>query len=51
MKCRLVLFYLFSSLLEDHAYDDMSRDETRNISEMVFESMFSKCYHTKAVRA
>jgi len=37
----LVLFYLFSALLEDHAYDDMSRDEIHNISEMVFESMFT----------
>lgn len=35
------LFYLFSTLLEDHAYDDMSRDEVHHISEMVFESMFT----------
>ncbi len=38
----LALFYLFSALLEDRAYHDMSHDEIRNISEMVFESMYSE---------
>lgn len=37
----LALFYLFSTLLKDHAFDDMSRDEIHHISEMVFESMFT----------
>jgi hypothetical protein len=37
----LALFYLFSKLLEDHAYDDMSRDEIHQISQMVFESMYT----------
>lgn len=37
----LGLFYLFASLLEDHGYDDMSRDEIHHISQMVFESMYT----------
>lgn len=37
----LGLIYLFTALLEDHAYDDMSRDEIHHISEMVFESMYT----------
>ena len=37
----LALFFLFSSLLKNHAYHDMSRDEIHHISEMVFESMFT----------
>lgn len=37
----LALIYLFTALLEDHAYDDMSRDEIHHISEMVFESMYT----------
>ena len=35
------LFFLFSNLLRNHAYDDMSRDEIHHISEMVFDSMYS----------
>ena len=35
------LFFLFSNLLRNHAYDDMSRDEIHHISEMVFESMYT----------
>ncbi|MDJ0881315.1 MAG: hypothetical protein QNJ56_06655 [Gammaproteobacteria bacterium] len=35
------LFVLFAVLLEDHAYDDMSRDEVHHISQMVFESMYT----------
>lgn len=35
------LFYLFSTLLNNHAYEDMSRDEIHHISQMVFESMFT----------
>ena len=37
----LGLIYLFTALLEDHAYDDMSRDEIHHISEMIFESMYT----------
>lgn len=37
----MLLFFLFSSLLKNHAYHDMSRDEIHHISEMVFESMFT----------
>ncbi|MBC8209740.1 MAG: hypothetical protein H8E21_01635, partial [Gammaproteobacteria bacterium] len=35
------LFFLFSNLLRNHAYDDMSRDEIHHISEMVFDSMYT----------
>jgi hypothetical protein len=37
----IALFFLFSSLMQNHAYQDMSKDEVRHISEMVFESMFT----------
>jgi hypothetical protein len=37
----LGLIYLFTYLLEDHAYEDMSRDEIHHISQMVFESMYT----------
>jgi hypothetical protein len=37
-----VVFFAFSSLLRNHAYDDMSRDEIHQISQMVFESMFTQ---------
>lgn len=36
------LFFLFSVLLRNHAYIDMSQDEIHHISEMVFESMYSE---------
>ena len=35
------LFFLFSALLKDHAYDDMAKDEINHISEMVFETMYT----------
>jgi hypothetical protein len=35
------LFFLFSHLLKEHAYDDMSRGEIHHISQMVFESMYT----------
>jgi c-di-GMP phosphodiesterase len=35
------LYFLFSSMMENHAYEDISRDEVRHISEMVFESMYT----------
>ena len=38
----IALFYLFSVLLRNHAYIDMSQDEIHHISEMVFESMYSE---------
>lgn len=37
----IALFYLFSNLIRNQAYDDMSQDEMQHISEMVFESMFT----------
>lgn len=37
----IALFYLFSHLIRNQAYDDMSQDEMQHISEMVFESMFT----------
>lgn len=38
----VALFFIFSSLLRNHAYEDMSRDEINQISQMVFEAMFSQ---------
>ena len=38
----IALFFVFSSLLRSHAYQDMSRDEIHQISQMVFESMFTQ---------
>ena len=38
----IALFFVFSSLLRNHAYEDMSRDEIHQISQMVFESMFTQ---------
>jgi hypothetical protein len=37
----VVLFFLFSNMMQQHAYHDMSRDEIQHISEMVFESMYT----------
>ena len=37
----VALFYLFSALIRNQAYEDMSQDELQHISEMVFESMFT----------
>lgn len=37
----VALYFGFSTLMENHAYHDMSRDEIHHISEMVFESMYS----------
>lgn len=37
----LGLFFIFSNLLKEHAYADMSKEEVQHISEMVFESMFT----------
>ncbi len=38
----IALFFIFSSMLRSHAYEDMTRDEIHQISRMVFESMFSQ---------
>jgi len=35
------LYFLFSALMQNHAYQDISRDEIHHISEMVFESMYT----------
>jgi c-di-GMP phosphodiesterase len=35
------LYFLFSALMQNHAYKDMSKDEIHQISEMVFESMYT----------
>lgn len=35
------LYFLFSALMDNHAYQDMARDEIHHISEMVFESMYT----------
>lgn len=37
----VALYFGFSALMSDHAYEDMSRDEINHISAMVFESMYS----------
>lgn len=36
------LFYLFSVMLKNHAYVDMSQDEIHHISEIMFEAMYSE---------
>ncbi len=35
------LYFLFATLMSNHAYEDMSKDEINHISEMVFESMYT----------
>ncbi|MCK4709811.1 MAG: hypothetical protein KAU21_14420, partial [Gammaproteobacteria bacterium] len=35
------LYFVFATLLSNHAYQDMSKDEINHISEMVFESMYT----------
>jgi c-di-GMP phosphodiesterase len=35
------LYFLFSALMQNHAYEDISRDEIHHISQMVFESMYT----------
>ncbi len=35
------LFFLFSTLMVQHAHRDMAKEEVRHISRMVFESMFT----------
>lgn len=35
------LYFHFSTLMSNHAYEDMSKDEINHISEMVFESMYT----------
>lgn len=35
------LYFIFSSLMHNHAYEDISRDEIHHISQMVFESMYT----------
>lgn len=35
------LYFLFATLMSNHAYDDMSKDEINHISEMVFEAMYT----------
>jgi hypothetical protein len=37
----VALFFAFSALITNHAYQDMSRYEIRHIAEMVFDSMYS----------
>ena len=36
------LIYLFTIMMRNHAYVDMSEDEIHHISEMVFEAMYSE---------
>ncbi len=38
----LALIYLFTIMMRNHAYVDMSEDEIHHISEMVFQSMYSE---------
>lgn len=35
------LYFIFATLMSNHAYDDMSNDEINHISKMVFESMYT----------
>ncbi len=35
------LYFLFSALMVQHAYEDMSGEEVRQLSQVVFESMFT----------
>ncbi len=35
------LFFLFSALMVQHAYEDMAEEEVRHMSQMVFETMFT----------
>ena len=35
------LYFLFSTMMRNHAYDDISRDEIHHVSQMVFESMYT----------
>lgn len=37
----VALYFAFSALMSNHAYEDMSRDEIHHISQMVFESMYT----------
>jgi hypothetical protein len=37
----VALYFLFSALMVQHAYDDMAEEEVRHLSQMVFESMFT----------
>ncbi len=37
----IALYFLFSALMVQHAYDDMAEEEVRHLSQMVFESMFT----------
>ncbi len=37
----IALYFLFSTLMKNHAYEDISRDEIHHISQMVFESMYT----------
>lgn len=34
----IILYFSFSRIMDDHAYEDISRDEIRQFSQMVFES-------------
>jgi len=35
------VYFIFSEMLRDHAYEDMSRDEVHHISKMAFASMYT----------
>ncbi len=35
------MYFLFATLMSNHAYQDMSKDEINHISAMVFESMYT----------
>lgn len=35
------LYFLFSAMMRNHAYEDISRDEIHHVSQMVFESMYT----------
>lgn len=35
------MYFLFATLMSNHAYDDMSNDEIHHVSELVFEAMYT----------
>lgn len=44
------LFFVFSTLLRSHAYEDMSRDEIHHISQLVFETMYTAMLSGQGVK-
>lgn len=47
----VALYFAFSTLMSNHAYEDMSRDEIHHIAQMVFESMYTAMVSGKGKRA